>query len=147
MAVATFLLLPSLGQTRLGFLFCLTMLVQQARKRKEKMKRIEANKIIKTLNWIAQADEDGQSVLEPKLNKKGIYECEIHLPLIEKTVIGLGDDKLESIDNATQQTSKLIDEYLEDYPETTIRNIFGDQRYVLEEDDGGYLCIHLIQTN
>ena len=123
------------------------MLVQQARKRKEKMKRIEANKIIKTLNWIAQADEDGQSVLEPKLNKKGIYECEIHLPLIEKTVIGLGDDKLESIDNATQQTSKLIDEYLEDYPETTIRNIFGDQRYVLEEDDGGYLCIHLIQTN
>ena len=123
------------------------MLVQQARKRKEKMKRIEANKIIKTLNWIAQADEDGQSVLEPKLNKKGIYECEIHLPLIEKTVIGLGDDKLESIDNATQQTSKLIDEYLEDYPETTIRNIFGDQRYVLEEDDGGYLCILLIQTN
>ena len=123
------------------------MLVQQARTRKEKMKRIEANKIIKTLNWIAQADEDGQSVLEPKLNKKGIYECEIHLPLIEKTVIGLGDDKLESIDNATQQTSKLIDEYLEDYPETTIRNIFGDQRYVLEEDDGGYLCIHLIQTN
>ena len=111
------------------------------------MKRIEANKIIKTLNWIAQADEDGQSVLEPKLNKKGIYECEIHLPLIEKTVIGLGDDKLESIDNATQQTSKLIDEYLEDYPETTIRNIFGDQRYVLEEDDSGYLCIHLIQTN
>ena len=123
------------------------MLVQQARKRKEKMKRIEANKIIKTLNWIAQADEDGQSVLEPKLNKKGIYECEIHLPLIEKTVIGLGDDKLESIDNATQQTSKLIDEYLEDYPETTIRNIFGDQKYVLEEDDSGYLCIHLIQTN
>ena len=111
------------------------------------MKRIEAKEIIKTLNWIAQADEDGQSVLEPKLNKKGIYECEIHLPLIEKTVIGLGDDKLESIDNATQQTSKLIDEYLEDYPETTIRNIFGDQRYVLEEDDGGYLCIHLIQTN
>ena len=123
------------------------MLVQQARKRKEKMKRIEANKIIKTLNWIAQADEDGQSVLEPKLNKKGIYECEIHLPLIEKTVIGLGDDKLESIDNATQQTSKLIDEYLEDYPETTIRNIFGDQKYVLEEDDSGYLCIHLTQTN
>ena len=121
------------------------MLVQQARKRKEKMKRIEANKVIKTLNWIAQADEDGQSVLEPKLNKKGIYECEIRLPLIEKTVIGLGDDKLESIDNATQQTSNLIDEYLEEYPETTVRNVFGNQRYVLEEDDSGYLCIHLMQ--
>ena len=123
------------------------MLVQQARKRKEKMKRIEANKVIKTLNWIAQADEDGQSVLEPKLNKKGIYECEIRLPLIEKTVIGLGDDKLESIDNATQQTSNLIDEYLDEYPKTEIRNVFGNQRYVLEEDDSGYLCIHLIETN
>lgn len=109
------------------------------------MKRIEASKIIKTLNWIAQIDEDGQSVLEPKLNKKGIYECEIHLPLIEKTVIGLGDDKLDSIDNATKQTSKLIDEYLEEYPKTVIRNVFGDQRYVLEEDDSGCLCIHLTQ--
>ena len=109
------------------------------------MKRIEANKVIKTLNWIAQVDEDGQSVLEPKLNKKGIYECEIHLPIIEKTVIGLGDDKLESIDNATQQTSNLIDEYLEEHPDAEVRNIFGGQRYVLEEDDSGYLCIHLIQ--
>lgn len=109
------------------------------------MKRIEANKIIKTLNWIAQADEDGQSVLEPKLNKKGIYECEIHLPLINKTVIGLGDSKLESIDNATQQTSNLIDEYLETYPDTKEDDIFVNQRYVLEEDDNGYLCIHLMQ--
>lgn len=109
------------------------------------MKRIEANKIIKTLNWIAQADEDGQSVLEPKLNKKGVYECEICLPLIEKIVIGLGDDKLESIDNATQQTSNLIDEYLEEHPNTMKRDIFGGQRYILEEDENGYLCIRLMQ--
>lgn len=109
------------------------------------MKRIDANKIIKTLNWIAQADEDGQSVLEPKLNKKGIYECEICLPIIDKTVIGLGDSKLESIDNATQQTSNLIDEYLEANPDTKVNGIFGNQRYVLEEDDDGYLCIHLMQ--
>ena len=109
------------------------------------MKRIEANKIVKTLNWIMQADEDGQSVLEPKLNNKGIYECEIRLPLIEATVIGLGDSKLESIDNATQQTSNLIDQYLKDYPNTIVRNVFGGSRYVLEEDDNGYLCIHLMQ--
>ena len=109
------------------------------------MKRIDASKIIKTLNWIAQADEDGQSVLEPKLNKKGIYECEICLPLIDKTVTGLGDSKLESIDNATQQTSNLIDEYLEANPDTKANGIFGNQRYVLEEDDDGCLCIHLMQ--
>ena len=109
------------------------------------MKRIEANKVVKTLNWIAQADEDGQSILEPKFNENGIYECEIYLPLIEKTVIGLGNNKLESIDNATQQASNLIDEYLEIYPEHNIRNVFGHQKYILEEDDHGYLCIHLIQ--
>ena len=119
--------------------------IQQESEKKNEKNR--SKQIIKTLNWIAQIDEDGQSVLEPKLNKKGIYECEIHLPLIEKTVIGLGDNKLDSIDNATKQTSKLIDEYLEEYPETVIRNVFVDQRYVLEEDDSGYLCIHLIQEN
>lgn len=109
------------------------------------MKQIEAKEVIKTLNWIAQADEDGQSVLEPKCNKNGIYECLVHLPLIEKTVIGIGDYKLESIDNATKQSSKLIDQYLEENPNYEIENMFGNSRYVLEEDDNGYLCIHLMQ--
>ncbi len=109
------------------------------------MKQIETKEVIKTLNWIAQADEDGQSVLEPTLNNKGIYECVVHLPLIEKTVIGIGDYKLESIDNATKQSSKLIDEYLEENPEHKVKDAFGDSRYVLEEDDNGCLCIHLMQ--
>lgn len=109
------------------------------------MKQIEAKEVIKTLNWIAQADEDDQSVLEPMLNKKGIYECVIHLPLIEKTVIGVGDCKLESIDNATKQSSKLIDIYLEEHPKLEIRDAFANSRYVLEEDEKGYLCIHLMQ--
>lgn len=114
-------------------------------KAENKMKQIEAKEIIKTLNWIAQADEDSQSVLEPKRNKNGIYECLVYLPLIEKTVIGIGDCKLESIDNATKQSSKLIEEYLEENPYYEIKNLFGDSRYVLEEDDNGYLCIHLMQ--
>ena len=113
-------------------------------KAENKMKQIEAKEVIKTLNWIAQADEDGQSVLEPKRNRNGIYECLVHLPLIEKTVIGIGDYKLESIDNATKQSSKLIDEYLEENPNCEVKNIFGDSKYVLEEDDNGYLCIHLM---
>ena len=111
------------------------------------MKQIEAKEIIKTLNWIAQSPADGQSVLEPKLNKKGIYECTIHLPLIEKTVIGIGKDKLESIDNATKQSSKLIDEYLEENSEYEIKKVFFGSRYILEEDDNGCLCIHLIKED
>ena len=114
-------------------------------KAENKMKQIEAKEVIKTLNWIAQADEDGQSVLEPMLNKKGVYECVIQLTLIKKTVIGIGDYKLESIDNATKQSSKLIDEYLEENPNCEVKKMFGDSRYFLEEDDNGYLCIHLIQ--
>lgn len=114
-------------------------------KAENKMKQIEAKEVIKTLNWIAQADEDGQSVLEPMLNKKGVYECVIKLPLIKKTVIGIGDYKLESIDNATKQSSKLIDEYLEKNPNCEVKKMFGDSRYFLEEDDNGYLCIHLMQ--
>lgn len=109
------------------------------------MKQIEANEVVKTLNWIAQIDDNGQSVLEPKLNRNGIYECTISLPLIDKTVIGLGDDKLDSIDNATKQTSQLIDEYVNKNPDFKIKNVFGNAKYILEEDEKGYLCIHLMQ--
>ena len=110
------------------------------------MKRIEANKILKTFNWIWHADKEYKTVLEPILNEDNIYEFEIHLPLINKTVIGLGDDKMESIDNATQQASNLIDEYVEKHPEAPAINGFGDWRYVLEEDDGGHLRLYISQN-
>ena len=109
------------------------------------MKQIEAGKVIKTLNWIAAADEADQCVLEPTLNKEGAYECAVHLPLIDKTVIGIGESKLESIDNLTKQTSKLIDEYLEMNPGHKVDDVFDGSGYILEEDDNGCLCIHLIK--
>ena len=112
------------------------------------MKRIDAKNIVKTFCWIAQAGEDGGVVLEPILNKdKGIYECIINLPLIEKTVIGIGDHKIDAIDNATQQTAKLIDKNLKDNPEIELRNLFGGSDYVLEEDDKGSIGIYLKKPN
>lgn len=140
-----FLYVPFFGTFSFQCIFSIYYIGAIRQKAENKMKQIEAKEVIKTLNWIAQADEDGQSVLEPKCNKNGIYECLIHLPLIEKTVIGIGDYKLESIDNATKQSSKLIDQYLEENPNYEIENMFGNLRYVLEEDDNGYLCIHLMQ--
>lgn len=140
-----FLYVPFFGTFSFGCIFSIYYIGAMRQKAENKMKQIEAKEVIKTLNWIAQADEDGQSVLEPTLNKKGIYECVVHLPLIEKTVIGIGDYKLESIDNATKQSSKLIDEYLEENPEYEVKDAFGGSRYILEEDDNGYLCIHLMQ--
>lgn len=136
---------PFFGTFSFQYIFSIYYVGAMWQKAENKMKQIEAKEVIKTLNWIAQADEDGQSVLEPKRNKNGIYECLVHLPLIEKTVIGIGYYKLESIDNATKQSSKLIDQYLEENPNYEIENMFGNSRYVLEEDDNGYLCIHLMQ--
>lgn len=140
-----FLYVPFFGTLSFQYIYSIYYIGAMWQKAENKMKQIEAKEIIKTLNWIAQADEDSQSVLEPKRNKNGIYECLVYLPLIEKTVIGIGDCKLESIDNATKQSSKLIEEYLEENPYYEIKNLFGDSRYVLEEDDNGYLCIHLMQ--
>ena len=145
MGVAPFYYVTNFGTFLFYSIFSIYYIGAMRQKAENKMKQIEAKEVIKTLNWIAQADEDGQSVLEPILNKKGIYECVIQLPLIEKTVIGIGDCKLESIDNATKQSSKLIDMYLEEHPKLEIRDAFANSRYVLEEDEKGYLCIHLMQ--
>lgn len=109
------------------------------------MKQIEANEVIKTLDWIAQTGEGCQPVLEPTLVKEGIYECLIYLPLVEKTVIGIGGYKLESIDNATKQSSKLIDDYLKKNPDYELKSSFSGPRCILREDDNGYLSIHFIQ--
>jgi len=107
------------------------------------MKQIEATDVIKTLNWIAQAEETNKNVLEPTLNKNGIYECCVELPLIKKTVIGVGDLKIEAIDNLAKESSKLIDEYLKKNPSYDFKTPFKNLRYVLMEDDNGYLTIHL----
>ena len=109
------------------------------------MKSINADKIIKTINWMVN-DDYNDSLLEP-IRKDDLYVCEIRLPLIEKTVIGIGDSKIDSIDNATKQASTLIDEYLSANPNVTVENYFNGKEYVLEEDDNGYLSIHLKKEN
>lgn len=119
--------------------------IKVSEERRFQMKQIEAKEVIKTLNWIAQSDDSSESIFEPKLNCDGIYECRISLRFIKKTVIGLGDSKLDAIDNATKQTSKIIDEYIKENPKFKLKDIFGNAEYILEEDDNGYLCIHLIQ--
>jgi len=107
------------------------------------MKEINADNVVKVLNWITQIKDNVQSEIEPKLNKNGIYECQIQLPKIDALVVGIGKSKLESIDSATQKASKLIDEYIEKYPSEKIKNSINQYRYTLEEDDDGFLTFHL----
>ncbi len=107
------------------------------------MKKIDAKNIIKTMNWIMSIDEESQTSIEPILNKKGIYECAVNLPLIDKVVIGIGDSKISSIDNATIKTSQLIDTFLDNNPTFIIQNFFGENKYFLEESDDGFLSIRI----
>ena len=72
------------------------------------MKSINANKVVKTLHFIAKASDGDVPSLESKLNERGLYECVIELPLINKTVVGLGKSKLDSIDSATRISLDLI---------------------------------------
>lgn len=109
------------------------------------MKQIDAKNIIKTMNWIMTVNEDNQTILEPIQNSLGIFECEIKLPLINKTVIGIGDCKIDSIDNATTKAVHLIENYLKQNPSFEIKNILDDKKYLLEETNKGFLT--LIQTS
>lgn len=107
------------------------------------MKQIDATNILKTMNWMMSVDENNQTSLEPILNKQGMYECDINLSLIEKTVIGIGASKIESIDNATTKAAQLIDEFLEKNPSFIIQDFFRTNKCVLEESDKGFLSIEI----
>jgi len=107
------------------------------------MKSINANKVVKTLHFIAKASDGDVPSLESKLNERGLYECVIELPLINKTVVGLGKSKLDSIDSATRISLDLINAFLKKNPHFSLE--FSEKSsYLLEEDDEGNLCMHLI---
>ena len=106
------------------------------------MKTINAEKVTKVLNWIIQHDDEMDAVIEPTLNKYGFYECSITLPIIEKTIIGLGDRKIDSIENATSQASILIDDYLANHPSEYVEDS-SNETYILEENDEGLLSMYI----
>ena len=109
------------------------------------MKSIEANNVVKTLRWISEIEKDKYPEIDVVLNKNNLYQCVIYLPLIDKTVIGLGDSKLESINNATKKASDLIDEYIRRTSYQNFKYKSDDYDYFLKEDSNQNLCIHLVE--
>ena len=59
-------------------------------------------------------------------------------------MIGIGETKIESIDNASKQSSKLIDSYMKEHPKIVINESLSEDKYILKEDDKGYLSISFI---
>lgn len=108
------------------------------------MKRIEVKEIVTVVNWVSQVDEElADEILSPKKNKDGDWTSEVKLPLINKTVIGLGKDKLESIKNMAIKASQLIEEYTKEHPEIKVKDLFGADCYDLIEDNDGYVSIEI----
>lgn len=102
------------------------------------MKKITANNLVKVLDWMTQTDE----INAPRIASRevsGAFQCEIKLPLIDKTVIGVGGSKIEAIDDATAKASLLIDEYVaaNDYYFVTEAN--EENSYYLKEEPNGYV--------
>lgn len=109
--------------------------------RSKSMKKIDAHYLLKTMSWVCKKCDCKSHDLEPKLNKHGFYECKIYLPILDKIVVGLGETKIDSIDNVTKQSSLLIDEYLQNNPDVLFENEFKNKPYILEEDDSGNLVL------
>lgn len=108
------------------------------------MRQIDAKNLMRCVEWIESHDKNAQFILEPRINKEGLYESITFLPLIEKTVIGIGNNKLDSIDNVANEAVRLIDEYVKDHPEEEIKNqdFLKDCVEILKEDDNGNLSIY-----
>ena len=108
------------------------------------MKRIEVKEIVMLVNWISQVDEKlADEIFSPKKNEEGDWISEVRLPLIDKTVIGLGQDKLVSIKNMAVKASQLIKEYMKEHPKIKVKDLFGADCYDLVEDDDGYISIEI----
>lgn len=109
------------------------------------MKKINAKNATKTLALLSQEKKDLSFDFNPVLTEKGTYRCECYLPLIEKLIVGIGEDKISSIDNLTKQTSKLIDDYLSTHPDYKLDNPFDGYEYEIEEDDFGFISLRMSQ--
>lgn len=106
------------------------------------MKTVDAKNFTKTFDWIFSLTNDVKQNISNSKNDDG-YLCTIFLPLINKTIVGLGDTSLEAVDKATTQCSKLIDEYLKTNKSPQIRPLFGNKNCFLEENENGEIIIHL----
>lgn len=115
-------------------------------RRRENMKRINARNVMRVMMWNI-SDKGSRDCLEPIKQKDGTYICKFYLDFIQKTIVGIGDSKIECIDNATKEGSKLIDEYKSNNPE--LLEILtdpceNDYNYELTEDDEGNLDLHIL---
>lgn len=109
------------------------------------MKTIDASNIVKTLNFKCALSKDGYTSIETARDENGIYRCECYLPIINKTIIGIGDSSIEAVDNAYTKASAIIDEYLTDHPGLIDKEDLEDSRFILEEDEHGFLSLEVIQ--
>ena len=109
------------------------------------MKKINGRNVMRVMCWNI-SDKGSYDCLTPIRQKDGTYLCKFYLDFIQKTVVGIGNSKIECVDNATRQGSLLIDEYKSNNPD--LLEILNDPceneyDYELTEDDKGNLDLHV----
>lgn len=109
------------------------------------MKQIKADYVIKVLDWMTQNDEENPPRIECNRYDSG-FKCTLELPLINKTIIGLGNTRLEAINHATCKASEAIDEYVRETDFCFIHELDKHKQYNLEEDDNGFLSMHISKS-
>lgn len=93
-----------------------------------------SEKINKLFNWLNIMGEVDDGIMDPEKIDDG-YRTEIYLPLVRKVVIGLGETKLISIENAAIECEKYIDEYVNDHPEFGSKYDLQKTKYIFTETD------------
>lgn len=111
------------------------------------MKTIDASNIVKTMNFKCAVSSDEVNSIVTIRDRNGIYRSECYLPLIDKTIIGIGNSSIEAVDNTYLKASAIIDEYLEDHPDLIDKEFLEDSNYVLEEDEYGFLSLEVINKS
>lgn len=97
-----------------------------------------ANNIMWVEYWIRKAHpsfEDYELIAEKYDDYRWI--CEIELPLINKTVKSISEKEVNAMFNASEKSTKLIDEYMKNHPELKIINNFKGKRWEINGDENG----------
>ena len=102
------------------------------------MKQKSANKYVWVSYWLYRFSPDHEEAdITANVREDNKWECEIQLPLVEKTVKSVSTTEVNAMYNASEKAALLIDDYLKSHPEIYVRNTYKRKHYIFVEDEKG----------
>ncbi len=88
--------------------------------------------------WIRKAHPSyAQFNIEAEKYDSYRWICEIELPLIDKTVKSICESEINSMCNAADKASKLINDYMKSHKELKIKNIYKNGHWIVSGNEDG----------